>query len=87
MTVTNAEQEQNRLLKREGFDSFLQLQMQPKRLWYRENGSVVGELPVDPYHFQRFTTRGWTLVPPGRRHKKVKQAPVLAPPEPVGAVA
>lgn len=59
-------------LAREGFASQEVVRRQPKRMWYRSDGSEIGELPVDPYHEARFRAKGWVLSPSqavGKREK------------------
>lgn len=55
-----AQRERERL-KDEGFESQEVVKLQPKRNWYREDGTLVGMLPVDPYHQERFRAKGWSL--------------------------
>ena len=50
-------------LERDGFASQEVLRLQPKRVWYREDGSEIGLLPVDLYHQEKFRARGFTLHP------------------------
>ena len=55
-------QDERERLEEEGFTSEEVVRLQPKRVWYRSDGSAVGMLPVDTYHSERFRAKGWTLA-------------------------
>lgn len=57
-------QEERRMLQEQGFESVLQLRTLPRRPWYRQDGTLVGVLPVDEYATQLYWGKGWTLKPP-----------------------
>ena len=50
-------------IQEEGFESHTTMRLNQKLPWYREDGSLVGVLPVDTYHEQRFRAKGWHLSP------------------------
>lgn len=53
-------------LEAEGFESGEILRRVEKRPWYRADGTLIGVLPVDVYHEQRFRAHGWSLSPTPR---------------------
>jgi hypothetical protein len=57
-------QEERALLGAAGYESDYILRLQPKRPWLRADGTLVGVLPVDAYHYKRFSDRGWKPAPP-----------------------
>ena len=59
----NMQAERSRL-EADGYESEYILRLLPKRYWLREDGTVVGLLPVDPHHYERFSARGWHPAPP-----------------------
>lgn len=56
-------QEERATLAENGFESAYILRLRPKRPWIRADNTLVGELPIDPYHFARFMTKGWRIAP------------------------
>ena len=56
--------EERQWLAQQGFSwSFIQNNRE-KATWYKPDGTVLPNLPADPYHMRRYRARGWTLVPP-----------------------
>lgn len=51
------------LVQGEGFEAHADIQLLAKRNWYRPDGTLVGLLPADRYHEDRFRAKGWTLHP------------------------
>ena len=56
--------EERAMLESAGYESDYILRLQPKRPWLRADGTLVGVLPVDAYHYKRFTDKGWRPAPP-----------------------
>jgi len=52
------------MLETAGYESDYILRLLPKRPWLRADGTLIGVLPVDSYHYQRFSERGWRPAPP-----------------------
>ena len=70
-------QAERKNLEADGYESDYILRLQPKRYWLRANGTPIGLLPIDPYHHQRFSERGWHVAPPDWQPEVVEQkAPV-----------
>lgn len=72
--------EERKMLAEDGYTSDYILRLQPKRVWLRADGSVVGLLPVDPHHYSRFRARGWHLAPPDWTPPKPEEDFPPAPP-------
>ena len=81
MPVSNPTLERNRKIRREGFDSEKILRQMPARQWWRADGTPLPKLlPVDSYHFDIYTGKGWTLRPPANPMPLDEMAPI----EPAG---
>lgn len=63
MPTTRTDRNRQRRIKREGFESEQILRKNPWQTWYRQDGKAI-QGQVDPYHFDLFTGKGWTLRPP-----------------------
>jgi len=56
--------EERATLESAGYESDYILRLLPKRPWLRADGTLIGVLPVDAYHYKRFTDKGWHPAPP-----------------------
>ena len=65
MPVNNPGLKREKMARQMGFGSSLELNLQPKRQWYKEDGTPLPNLlPVDPYHLEVYSAKGWTLKAP-----------------------
>lgn len=75
-------------LEREGFsvDGLQGLQVMPKMVYYRPDGSPTGLLPADAVNLKLYLRKGFSLTPPKPKVVEVPLAPeaplYVAPPKP-----
>lgn len=69
------------MLQDDGYTSEYILRLQPKRPWLRADGTLVGILPVDPFHYGKFRRHGWRVAPPDWLPPSITEEPVEAPPD------
>lgn len=53
-----------RALTAQGLDGNLNLNLLENRMWYKPDGTAIGPFRLTDTTFQKYTERGWSLVPP-----------------------
>ena len=54
----------NSWLRNQGYNWEMIVRNEQRATWYKPDGTVLPNLPADPYHMHRFRAKGWMLIPP-----------------------